>query len=542
MSALISNMQDTWNDASVKYDGIKMQVTDINSQANSSLLTITINNSDRFVVNKSGEIVKGTIVANNIIGYFEDYQEYLDLANEAVNLASIYGSAKLYESWALLNAVTGTANTAAIITSDPGTHTDLVSNTTVTNNGLYFWNTSPPTWKWVDNTVAYYAFESAVNANTSATVAVSAATAASAVLSLVETLAVTQRIYYPTLAAGVAGTAVGDLFTTDEGGTWAYYRRTSTAPFYSLYKFVITEDYINSSVVGGANVYENWIALGTTSAANGTVGVILTNDSGTHTDPIMANTVNNSGVYIRYPVGWKRIANTEAFDAYRSSLSANTSMNIATAAAMVSVASANSAAFAYDALKNVALSEGLYYPTIAGGVANTSNGFIFTSDEGGSWNYYKKTTTAPFYEYFANVTTPVISGVISVYEFVAANNQNTFVTDTNLSQVNVSVFANGFRLQTTDYTTNGNNVILDTNRANNDVIAVEVITNALSSLPSSVVRYSNTFSYNTGTVGRELNKIQVQSRNFANDSLAAVGGVAVGDFYHANGIVRVRLT
>lgn len=506
MTVQISNMVDTWNDASVIYSGIKMDIADINSSANSTLISISVNSTDRFVVNKAGEIVNGSINANNVIGYANNYNYFLEQVNEAIDLASQYGSARLFESWSQLNSTTGAANTVAIITSDSGTHTDPVNANTVNNSGLYFWNVTPPGWKWVDNTLAYNAYESALVAQTEANTAVAAASTAVSSLSLIQTLVLSQKLYYATFAAAIAATVDGDMFTCDEGGSWAYYIRTNTSPFYTLYKYVITEDYLNSSIVGGANVYENWISLGTTSAANGTIGVVLTNDSGTHTDPIMANTVSNNGVFVRYPAGWKRLANTEAYDAHTAAVSANSSMNIALASAITSVAAANSASVAYDALKNVALSEGLYYPTIAAGVANTSNGYIFTTDESGTWNYYKKTTSSPFYEYFATVASPGALNVQTVYEFTAANNQNTFVTENTLTDLGVEVYANGFRLQTTDYTVSGNSVILDTNRANNDSIGIITVGSLLSSrLPASSVTFNTETIYANGTIGWAVN-------------------------------------
>lgn len=57
--------------------------------------------------------------------------------------------------------------------------------------------------------------------------------------------------YYATIAAGVAATTSGQMFTSDEGGTWNYYLRTGTTPFYSLFRGVVAAD-VNGNLPLGA--------------------------------------------------------------------------------------------------------------------------------------------------------------------------------------------------------------------------------------------------------------------------------------------------
>lgn len=58
--------------------------------------------------------------------------------------------------------------------------------------------------------------------------------------------------YYSTLAAGVAATTAGQMFTSDEGGTWSYYLRTGTSPFYTLFRGVLAADVSGNLGIGGS--------------------------------------------------------------------------------------------------------------------------------------------------------------------------------------------------------------------------------------------------------------------------------------------------
>ena len=86
-----------------------------------------------------------------------------------------------------------------------------------------------------DAPVALYLGDDTAEAHRQAVAA--AASAAAAALS--ENAALAAARYYSTIAAGVSATTTGQMFTSDEGGTWNYYLRTGTTPFYSLYRKVI---------------------------------------------------------------------------------------------------------------------------------------------------------------------------------------------------------------------------------------------------------------------------------------------------------------
>src|SRR5687767_7549535 len=56
--------------------------------------------------------------------------------------------------------------------------------------------------------------------------------------------------------------------------------------------------------------YVTWVAMAAdASQPAGTVGEVPTSDAGTHTDPVVGGTVNNSGtfLYSTSPAGWRRI-------------------------------------------------------------------------------------------------------------------------------------------------------------------------------------------------------------------------------------------
>ena len=68
MSSKIYNMTDTWNDNSLQYTAIKMDVVDINSAVNSRLIDLQLSGFSKFAVNKLGKIVEGNIDIPNVNG------------------------------------------------------------------------------------------------------------------------------------------------------------------------------------------------------------------------------------------------------------------------------------------------------------------------------------------------------------------------------------------------------------------------------------------------------------------------------------------
>lgn len=68
MSTKIYNMTDTWNDNSLQYTAIKMDVADINSAVNSKLIDLQISGFSKFAVDKLGKIVRGNIDIPNVNG------------------------------------------------------------------------------------------------------------------------------------------------------------------------------------------------------------------------------------------------------------------------------------------------------------------------------------------------------------------------------------------------------------------------------------------------------------------------------------------
>ncbi len=87
-------------------------------------------------------------------------------AEAAADLAGDYGDMKVYRTWALLNAVTGTAGDMATVLTDSGTHTDPVVGGTVSNSGIFAWVASPAGWERIGNTSAADAAASAAEAAT----------------------------------------------------------------------------------------------------------------------------------------------------------------------------------------------------------------------------------------------------------------------------------------------------------------------------------------------------------------------------------------
>ena len=71
MSTKIYSMTDTWNDNSLQYTAIKMDVADINSAVNSRLIDLQISGFSKFAVDKLGKIVVGNIDIPKVNGLEE---------------------------------------------------------------------------------------------------------------------------------------------------------------------------------------------------------------------------------------------------------------------------------------------------------------------------------------------------------------------------------------------------------------------------------------------------------------------------------------
>lgn len=94
--------------------------------------------------------------------------EAAEIAELAADLAQQASTAKIYKTWAALNAVTGTVGDTAVIYEDNGTHTDPVVGGTVSNTGFYMWSASPAGWERIASTEAikakFYADAAAASA------------------------------------------------------------------------------------------------------------------------------------------------------------------------------------------------------------------------------------------------------------------------------------------------------------------------------------------------------------------------------------------
>ncbi len=121
--------------------------------------------------------------------------------------------------------------------------------------------------------------ESIAASQASAISASTAASAASFTADLSQFLIVLGR-YYPTYAEGIAGTTVGQLFTSDESGTIAIYKHIAGSPFYQLVPGAATVTSVDASggttglsFTGGPIVSSGTLALtGTLGVANGGTG------------------------------------------------------------------------------------------------------------------------------------------------------------------------------------------------------------------------------------------------------------------------------
>lgn len=128
--------------------------------------------------------------------------------------------------------------------------------------------------------------------------------------------------YYATIAAGVAATAVGNVFTSDEGG-WAWYRRTGTGPFYVLLTNAFTAPVLTVARAGTrAARHADYVCDGTAdqvqinaaiaaaSAAGGGEVFVASAVYGTSQPVVMQSNVHLRGeaTIIRPSVGWVSLA------------------------------------------------------------------------------------------------------------------------------------------------------------------------------------------------------------------------------------------
>lgn len=97
-----------------------------------------------------------------------------------------------------------------------------------------------------------------------------------------------------------------------------------------------------ASTAGNSIIRATWVILNGITGTAGQNAVVLSSDTGTHTDPVVGGTVANGGIfqYSTAPAGWQRIGDTESISAATSAAAAATS---ATASATSATASATSA-------------------------------------------------------------------------------------------------------------------------------------------------------------------------------------------------------
>ena len=122
-------MTDTWNDVSVPFTAIKMNVADINSAVSSKLIDLQVNGISKFAVNKLGEIIKGTLTIPQV--------DYLEDAITALSGAGIAHVDIIANTAAVLATNTSLTNSSiGFVYADP----DYVKN------DYYTFNTSTLAW------------------------------------------------------------------------------------------------------------------------------------------------------------------------------------------------------------------------------------------------------------------------------------------------------------------------------------------------------------------------------------------------------------
>ena len=131
MSTKIYNMTDTWNDNSLQYTAIKMDVKDINSAVNSKLIDLQISGFSKFAVDKLGKIVNGNIDIPKVNGL-----------EQAIDVLSAAGLGQV--DWFVANTTVLNANLLYAAESLALVYNDPVP----TNNDFYLKVGGPGTGSW----------------------------------------------------------------------------------------------------------------------------------------------------------------------------------------------------------------------------------------------------------------------------------------------------------------------------------------------------------------------------------------------------------
>ena len=112
MSSKIYNMTDTWNDNSLQYTAIKMDVADINSAINSRLIDLQISGFSKFAVDKLGKIIIGNIDIPKVNG--------LESAIDVLSAAGLGQVDFFAANTSVLNAnLLYSADSLALVYNDP---------------------------------------------------------------------------------------------------------------------------------------------------------------------------------------------------------------------------------------------------------------------------------------------------------------------------------------------------------------------------------------------------------------------------------------
>ncbi|ABD25110.1 hypothetical protein Saro_0663 [Novosphingobium aromaticivorans DSM 12444] len=119
---------------------------------------------------------------------------------------------------------------------------------------------------WMDTTAAAVSSDKSLVLSTAEAVGTIAGQVAENAALVAEVLAAMGR-FYATRSSGVAATSVGELFTSNEGGTLAVYQRTATTPFYSTISVVGYAGGIGSSLLTMASAR----LLGRTTGSTGPI-------------------------------------------------------------------------------------------------------------------------------------------------------------------------------------------------------------------------------------------------------------------------------
>lgn len=308
-------MTDTWNDETQAYTAIKMDVANIGSNPDSKLLDLKVNG-----VSKASIDTEGNLVVQSVIG-----QELSYLSGYS-NILSVPATALPYEVLTITGGIgTGTGGTpgeyALQATGGPVGFEAFVtigsdgkiSRYTVINPGLSNLNIAPTlslsrvpnlvgattpiavvgiipvnkvffapssdntqklAWTNINGTLTQYPttglqyaeyFKAGVDSSTNAASIIGNQVAVTATF-IAQVMASLGR-FYSVRSVAVSALNVDDLFSSNEGGPLAIYKRTSTTPFYSL---VTTLGY--AGPIGNSQLTQSTERiLGRTSASTGAI-------------------------------------------------------------------------------------------------------------------------------------------------------------------------------------------------------------------------------------------------------------------------------